>query len=226
MAETARKDMRVTGTSRSSGGAYRRVAITGECVLAGNVDCVALSGTGEIAVEGDLRAGEIGLTGNCAVKGKLQVGRLRGRGGLRAESELRGEALKFTGNVEAGGNCETGSFRLHGAFAVDGLLSADRLEARMFGPCRAREIGGGFISVKRSLSAGVVKTFSRQAAPMLSAELVEGDTVELQHAHVAVVRGRDVTVGAGCEIGRVEYRGKLNVHKRARIGEIVRLDPR
>jgi hypothetical protein len=56
---------------------------------------------------------------------------------------------------------------------------------------------------------------------VLYADQIEGDKVELEHTEAGVVRGNHVKIGPGCEIGRVEYRDKLEVHKGSTVKEKV-----
>ncbi|XID95850.1 hypothetical protein ACF3MZ_15555 [Paenibacillaceae bacterium WGS1546] len=156
MAEEQRRDLRMIGNSASKGGKYRNVKLTGEGSFDGDVDCVKLSQIGELKVKGGLRAEAIKLTGECEINGALEASKIGGRGELKVKRGLRAEKVRFTGNVDVGGNCEAGTFEVNGAFEVDGLVSADGLDVRFFGPCRAREIGGGRLRARRSRTTKLI----------------------------------------------------------------------
>jgi cytoskeletal protein CcmA (bactofilin family) len=222
VAEPRKQDLRIIGESTSSGGHYGKVRITGECVLKGDVDCVKLSCVGNAKVQGNLRANELKLTGECYVEGNLVAGTVGGRGELKVSSHTRGEHIKFTGNIEVGGDCESGVLDIGGAFSVNGLVSAEQLELKMYGPCRAKEIGGGTLIVKRSRAASLIHLFKSKSAGILTAESIEGDIVDLQHTIAGTVRGNQVTIGPGCVIDRVEYAQTLNIHKSAKVKEMIR----
>lgn len=111
-----------------------------------------------------------------------------------------------------------------GAFDVNGLVSAERLELKMLGPCKAKEIGGGNLVVRRSRKSSLIHLFKPTHAGALTVESIEGDVVELEHTTAKIVRGNHVTIGQGCEIGRVEYTHTLNIHKSAVVQEMVRQD--
>ncbi|WP_256759714.1 bactofilin [Cohnella sp. WQ 127256] len=219
MAEEVRRDLKMIGETSSAGGKFRHIKITGESVLTGDVDCIKLANTGEVVVNGGLRTRELKVTGECEVKGSLEAQIVRGRGELKISSSIRGENIKFTGNIDAGGNCEVGVLEMDGAFNVAGLLSADVLELKMYGPCRAREIGGTKLVIKRSKATKLLNLVNLKGHAHLTADQVEGDLVELEHTIAAVVRGNNVTIGPGCQIGRVEYRDTLNIHKSALVKE-------
>jgi cytoskeletal protein CcmA (bactofilin family) len=209
------------GTTTSAGGNFRNVRLTGESLLSGDVDCYKLSNTGELVVKGNLRAEELSLTGECDVQGSLQTITARGRGEVKVSSGVRGENIKFTGSIGVGGDCEAGSLEVDGAINVAGLLSADRLEIKMYGPCKAKEIGGTNLFVKRSKATRIINLLKSSDHAKLYAEQIEGDKVELDHTEASVVRGNNVKIGPGCEIGRVEYRDTLEIHKSSLVKESI-----
>jgi hypothetical protein len=61
----------------------------------------------------------------------------------------------------------------------------------------------------------------RFATGSLTAETIEGDTVDLEATEAQVVRGKVVRIGPGCRIGWVEYTDSLEVHPEAEVGERV-----
>lgn len=222
MAEPRKQDLRIIGETTSSGGQFGSVRVTGECTFTSDLDCEKLSCVGETDVQGNLRTGELKLTGEIGIEGTLDAERVGGRGQLAVSSRMRGEHIKFTGDLKVGGDCEAGHLMMHGAFNVNGLVSAEQMELKMFGPCKAREIGGGKLVVKRSRASSLIHLFKPSSAGDLVADSVEGDVVELEHTTVQVVRGNHVTIGAACRIDRVEYTQTLNIHKNAVVQEIVR----
>ncbi|MFC5702838.1 bactofilin [Cohnella faecalis] len=223
MADETRQDLKMVGTTSSGGGRFRSVKITGESVLNGAVDCDKLACTGELVVKGELRSDEVKVMGECRIEGPLNAGSVRGQGEIEVKASARVETMKMTGNVDVGGHFESGDLRLFGGFRVEGLLSAERLELRMYGPCRAKEIGGGTLIVKRSRAAALAKWIKPHSQAMLNVDIVEGDSVELEHTTAGIVRGNRVVIGPGCEIGRLEYRDSLVLHKNAIVKDQVKL---
>jgi len=203
------------GTTTSMGGKFRHVKLTGESVLEGDIDCIKLANIGEVVVKGNLRTNMLKVTGECEVQGSMEALIVRGRGELTVSSGVRGENIKFIGNIKAGEDCEAGAVDIGGGFAIDGLLSADTLDVKMYGPCSAREIGGTLLRVRRSRATRLLQLFKSNDNALLTTDQIEGDKVELEHTIAAVVRGNQVSIGAGCHIERVEYRDTLNIHKSA-----------
>lgn len=132
---------------------------------------------------------------------------------------VTGEEFKINGQATIDGNCEVDTFSSDGQFEVGGLLSADEININIHGTCRAKEIGGQTIKVRHRLG-----TFSRLFKSVfglqLEAELLEGDNIDIDYAHIRTVRGNNVTVGPNCEIELIEYTGVLTVDKSANVKEI------
>jgi cytoskeletal protein CcmA (bactofilin family) len=221
--EKQRPDVRIIGTSTSAGGQFRHVKLTGESTFEGDVDCTKLSCTGELVVNGALRTEELNLTGEIDVRGFLEARKIGGRGELNVVSGIRGENIKFTGNIEVKGDCEAASLELSGGFLVEGLLSAENLEVSMYGPCSARELGGGKLRIKRSKAVMLTSLVKSKSVAALTADIIEGDNIELEHTIANIVRGNRVLIGAGCKIDRVEYRDVLDIHKTAIVNEKIKL---
>jgi len=223
VAGTTNANLRLVGTATASGGRFDNVKITGEAVLAGDTECRNLSCMGNVAIKGNLRADGVKLTGECQVGGSLTARRIQATGDIQVDGALHGERLKLTGSVRVQGECDAEALLISGAIAADGLVNAEDVQVRMHGPCRALEIGGGVITVKRSRAVAVKSLFMPKGIVMMTADLIEGDTVVLEHTRAAVVRGNRVTLGSGCEIGRVEYRDMLEVGSKALVKEKIKL---
>lgn len=223
MNESALPNLRLVGTSSAAGGRYDRVKITGECRVSGDLACRRLGAMGNVWVEGALTSEDMSVTGVAEIKGSLRAGTVRGRGELRFENAARVGKVDFTGNLTVRGDMEADRFLLTGACAVDGLLNADLLEIRLYGLCRAREIGGESIAVKRSGVSRLMGLVNIGGPVLLTADVIEGDSVDLSCTEAGVVRGNHVVIGPDCVIGKVEYRESLKVHKNAVVEERIRV---
>ncbi|NIK76527.1 cytoskeletal protein CcmA (bactofilin family) [Paenibacillus castaneae] len=223
MNELIRNPLKILGSTTSAGGYYQNVNITGECQFNGDVDCLKMSLTGEARIAGSLRAKEIKITGECVANGGIDGLSLRGRGELKTTAGLRIDSIKFTGNLDVKGECEAEEIQLSGAFNIDGLLSAENLDVSLYGPSCAMEIGGSRIRIKRSKAGRLLKLMKFKGDVMLKAGLIEGDNIELQHTKADMVRGDHVVIGANCNIGTVEYRDTLEIHKSAIVKHQVKL---
>ncbi|MFC5402995.1 hypothetical protein [Cohnella soli] len=221
MSEQTRRDLKMIGETTSAGGLFRNIKLIGESVMEGDVDCIKMGITGELEVKGSLKAEELKMTGECEIAGKLEAGNVRGRGELKTGGSILSEHIKYTGNIQTLGDCESGTLDLDGAFTVAGLVSGESVKVNLYGPCTAKEVGGASVKIQRSRSSKLVNMF-RPGHAELRVEQIEGDTLVLEHTKASVVRGHDVTIGPGCEIGLVEYKHTLTVHKSSVVKESIK----
>jgi cytoskeletal protein CcmA (bactofilin family) len=221
--ETVLRDLKLVGTTSASGGRFGNVRITGEAVLSGVTVCRSLKCVGTVGIQGDLQADFLKLTGECRVHGNLRSSRIRAMGELTVSGDVTGNRIKLMGGIRVSGNCEADEILLSGALDMEGLLNADQVDIRMHGPCRAKEIGGGTVTVKRSRANWFKSILTSGGHEELTAVLIEGDTVHLEHTHAPVVRGNRVTIGPGCRIDKVEYRSELQIEKNAIVREQIRV---
>jgi cytoskeletal protein CcmA (bactofilin family) len=107
------------------------------------------------------------------------------------------------------------------------LLNANKVEVEINGFCYAREIGCEEIFVKRapltpwSFLHKLITPFlgPKRELDKLTTEVLEGTIINISNTNAKVVRGHDVRLGPGCDIGEVEYSGKLEVDAQAIVGK-------
>ncbi|REK74353.1 hypothetical protein [Paenibacillus paeoniae] len=204
MAEKLR-DMRLIGDTESLGGRFRRVRITGDAILAGDVECEGYDLTGTSHIKGSLTSAYVKFTGEVSVDGPMSSKSLRGTGELRIGRHFRGDQVRISGHLSAPGTIEAEKFELRGA-VTGGSINAGQTLIKLYGPSAANEIVGGLVTVRRSRGARIKELFQQHSVTELRAGLIEGDRLDLEHTIADVVRGNTVRIGPGCVIGRVEYR--------------------
>lgn len=219
------EDMRLIGTTRSNGGKFGNVRIVGESELIGQTECKSLSCTGTSRIEGDLKAGIVKLTGELDVEGSLSAGKAAITGQANVHGNCRGDNFKLMGELTIEGDFESETCKINGAITVRGLLNAERLEIRLHGSSQATEIGGGTIAIKPTRGHRIKKVFTLGQYPLMIADSIEGDRLDLEYTKAKVVRGSDVRIGPGCEIERVEYRNTLSRSRGAKIGAEHKIEP-
>jgi len=211
------------GTTTTAGGHFDYVTITGECRVNGSVECGKLSLTGELGIAGDLKVKEMKITGQCQVDGRIDGLSIRGHGEISVSSGLKMEQVSFNGSLTVNGSCEAERLNISGAVNIGELLSADRLEIGLYGPSRAREVGGGTIDVKRSTASRIRKLVNPKQEASFEAELIEGDTIRLTDTRADTVRGNHIIIGPGCEINIAQFRSSLEIHKSARVNQQMKM---
>ncbi|MGA8943178.1 MAG: hypothetical protein WB502_10735, partial [Thermoactinomyces sp.] len=53
----------------------------------------------------------------------------------------------------------------------------------------------------------------------LSADVIEGDEIELEYTRAKVVRGKNVKIGPGCKVDLVEYQDSYDADSDAEVKE-------
>lgn len=217
-----RNNLKITGTTNSAGGFFKDVKITGECQFVTDVNCEKFSLTGNSSVAGNLLMKQMKITGEVTLEGDLEGDSLRGQGQITAAS-IKVDKLHLTGNLDVNGDCEGETLQLSGALTVAGLLSAEHLEVSLYGPSKAKEVGGSKLIIKKSKAGKMLHLMKTMPKIMFEAEVIEGDIIELISTKANVVRGDQVKIGANCEIEAVEYRNTLEIHKSATVKHMVKL---
>jgi cytoskeletal protein CcmA (bactofilin family) len=241
MEQQSKMDLKIFGEGSAAGGSYQAVIIRGQGTIDGAVDCTLLKCQGQADIRGEvsavyvivqgesiiggnLKALEVSIYGHNEVHGSVKTEQVKINGSAGVKGDLTAERVDLKGLLETGGDCNADNFSAKGAFNIGGLLNAGKLEITLYGECRAREIGGSVIRVKKG-KAFWFKRFilslvaAQSLVPGLSAEVIEGDELYLEEIKAKVVRGQNVTLGPGCEIELVEYKNNYQKSNRAKVKE-------
>ncbi len=231
-----KKSVSVSGAGVITGGSYSRVSISGAGKISGDIyaENLTMSGAGRVSghcevvqltvsgtgtFEHAVIADEMKVSGVAKVNGPVKVKELKCSGTFKTSDSISSEYVKVSGTLHVGGDVEAEIFRASGGFDVRGLLSADRIEIHPGGRCRAQEIGGAKIDIRRYGSrdrAGLLDSLLRALSSTwggdVEANLIEGDEIYLENTRADVVRGKQIQIGPHCKIGLVEYSESLVVH--------------
>ncbi|EFM10373.1 conserved hypothetical protein [Paenibacillus curdlanolyticus YK9] len=223
MEHTYPSNMSVTGSGSIASGAYNKVKIIGECEVLGALDCETFTCMGTCIVLGPVRAGYFKLQGEVTVNDDWSGGELKGMGQLTVGGHIRGRTISLMGQLAASQSVEAETISVKGAVELKGLLNAERLELRLYGPSYVKEIGGGRIDIRRSRWSTIKGWIAPQKHTELIVSTIEGDEIYLEHTRADVVRGNRIHLGAGCQIGRVEYTQSLHVARQAVVHSEIQL---
>ncbi|PGY07092.1 cytoplasmic protein [Bacillus sp. AFS031507] len=231
----SRGDLVINGFGASNGGQFRVVTLNGRGTVNNDLECVELDCNGSGIVNGNVISEKTKVNGHARFRGNIESQIISIDGSARIDKNLSAEKLKVSGKATVGGrvkceeikiqgaftvseDCEAEIFKAESQFTIGGLLNADQVDIKMFGECKAKEIGGQTITVKAkgSLVGNLLKAFFK---PQLETELIEGDKIELENTIAKVVRGNQVWIGPNCQIGLVEYTEELSMDKKAIVTE-------
>lgn len=234
MEKVMKEKLSINGYGSSSGGAFRKVTLNGNGKIQGDLECIDFQCNGNGKVHGDIQTEKLKVSGNAKINGHLtctEEAIVDGRAVLQKDvitkqmtvsgstnigGKLKSERLTINGKISIDGNCDVEAFKVDGAFVIGGLLNADEVRIRLFGESRAKEIGGHSIKVEQK-THGFMKLLKSFFPISLKADLIEGDTIELEATEAKVVRGKDVVIGKDCHVDLVEYSGTFKKDSNASV---------
>ena len=222
-------DIRLDGSGSASGGSYDKVKINGAGKITGDLECAefTVNGAGEASgkvtaekikfngsgrIGGSAWAKEIKVNGSGVFDDEVSCGEFSVSGSAVVGKSLRARAVKINGSLTTSGDCSAERFESDGVFEIDGLLNSEEIDVTLhWHRSFAKEIGGENIRVRMGHGNLIYNILSGLGhhVPELRADLIEGSEITLENTKAAVVRGTNITIGNGCEIGLVEYKGVL-----------------
>ncbi|TEB10675.1 Polymer-forming cytoskeletal [Pelotomaculum sp. FP] len=243
---TAVEDMKISGNGITNGGKYNNVTISGSGKINGDIEANVIRISGAGSFQGNVKSDKFVVNGSGFVSGKLAGRILQCNGNLKVDAEslaaefknsgksvilknLKAERVRSYGCLEVCGGIEAEEFDSIGSMIVGGLLNANRITVLIGGRCLAKELGGEEIHVKLTdfslfgRLAGAFLRLFRRGFNKLTAELIEGTHISLEHTQAKVVRGEMVTIGPKCEIELVEYKESLTLHPTAAVQRQVKM---
>jgi len=234
-------DLKIDGTGSAPGGEYNSVKINGAGRITGDTSCreFRINGSGNVdgniqmqdgringsgTIDGNIKARQLKIIGSAQVRGTISGDSLIVSGSVTIGDNLDVQKVKIEGSAKINHDCNAENFNSDGSFEINGLLNADEINIKLYHlKSRAREIGGGRIHITTGSDAGfnVLKTIFTLGMynPVLEADSIEGDEIVLENTTAKVVRGTNITVGKGCNIGLVEYKGLFRKTGDAKVGE-------
>lgn len=247
------KTINTAGSARIEGDVRtEEIKTAGSCTITGNLRAEEAKTAGTCKIQGNLTSDLFRCSGSQKIGGDLRGKYLRVNGSLRVGGGVEGDKFVSRGSfniqglltadeidVQLGGNCrveEMGgekiqvrrkgtSWEWDGAGLKKGL---DNIATKLdkFGERFGVEIDIDSEKLSQelgSLGKKIQLNIGGWGSGTLEVNLIEGDEIKLEWTKAQIVRGKEVFVGKGCEIERVEYYDTLEVDDEATIGEKVKL---
>jgi len=203
-------DLRINGIGSSAGGKFDFVQINGKGDITGDLECRELMINGLAHLDGNVKADTIRVSGKSDFRGSVSGNRMIIDGMSDIRGSVKVEKVENRGMLRIAKDCGSEVFSSQGGFTVGGLLNAGKIDISVYAQCKAREIGGEDIEVRVGGGMNIRKFISSlfpglPLNPVLVTDSIEGDNVYLENTTAKVVRGQNIKVGPGCQIGIVEY---------------------
>lgn len=217
--DNCKDNLIIEGSGNSAGGKFKTVKIKGNGTIDGDIACDDMKVEGECTIYGNLKAENVKIKGSSTVKGSFQATDIDIQGSTDFGNDVTAGDITAKGQININGNFNAEKFCMEGAFKIRGLLNAGELELKLHGPSEAREIGGEKITVKRE-ARFIFKRIEKLITPYgfntcLITDVIEGDEIYLEYTKAKIIRGNNVELGPGCEIGLIEYKDSYKQDEKA-----------
>lgn len=213
-----KQDYHCSGSGEITGGEYGEIRVSGGAKMTGDVQCDRLHVSGRLKAANDLNCGEMRVSGSLKVEGRLSAETAKISGGATVEGKINAKDLRVSGGLKCGRDVSAEHFAASGKVEIPGLLNAETIELSASGRSEIGDIGCGSLTVRKERNV----FFFGDAKPGLTVRSIEGDTIWLENTVAEIVRGKNVTVGKHCKIGRVEYSETLNLVDGGKVEEQIR----
>lgn len=213
----------------------------GSCSVEGDVRATRFACSGSQQVGGSLIAGSVKISGSCKVDKDVEADQFYCKGRFTVEGLLSADQIKVElGRFGSGCRArELGGERIE--VRGGGLFwewDAEELELKLGKVGRKLEQGLGHLRDRfgigieigdidklveevvrfgEKIKSNIEIKLDDATQATLQADTIEGDHIVLEHTRAKVVRGKEVTIGPGCAIERVEYSVSLHVDEGAQV---------
>lgn len=232
-----RGDLVINGLGSSNGGQFNLVTLNGRGTINNDVECHEFECNGFGVANGSIKAAEARVNGTAKFRGTFESQKLTVEGTAKFEKNLIVKNLRVSGKASVGGSVKSNEIKLRGFFTVGedceaeifkgeyrftigGLLNADLVDIKIYGECKAKEIGGQTITVRQHKGSFMSALFKPIFKAQLETDLIEGDKIDLENTIAKIVRGNRVRIGANCQIGVVEYTEEFSQDKNAVVNDV------
>lgn len=245
-----RENLSFAGAGTITSGEYGRVSVSGSAKVRGDISCESFSasgscgGTGNIKCDGDFKCsgamhltgevicgGEFKVAGSASFDGDIEAHIIRIAGAVKGRN-FRGDIVKLAGAINANGDVEAEEAHISGGGDIAGLLNAEKVDIRFNGNCNRLKVGsiggseimvGNDSSVNSEIRIFGIPIYSKKGSGKLIAGTIEGDNITLNVTEADVVRGKNVIIGKGCKITRVEYTDTYECDESSTVAEAVKI---
>lgn len=226
-------NIRIMGEGTVGAGNYNKISIMGEGDILGKVNAKGISilgngrsekgiETNALKVSGTFRTKSfvkikdfLKVSGNATFNDNVTSENIKISGEAEFKNGLNSRKMRILGKCDVSGDCESERIIGRGETNVEGLMTADYIDLKLFNGSYIKEIGGESIKVTKGKSFFMF----RGSKGRLFSDIIEGDNIELTNTTCKIVRGNNIVINSGCKIGKVEYRDNLKINNNSEVEE-------
>ena len=240
-------NMTISGSGNIPAGEYKNVSISGSGRLQGLVKCesfyTAGSSQGEdiecaecfevsgsSSFSGGIAAEFVGVSGSLSCGSISSEGEVEISGSASCGENIECDILSVYGLINVEGSVKAERARVNGVINCKGTLNAEIIDIRLERKMDIGDIRGCKISIitqkikKFGENLPIISRFIKKINGKVCVKgSIEGDEITLENVICPTVEGRIVKIGAGCEIGLVQYGEEIEISDDARVERVEKL---
>lgn len=215
--------LKISGSGTTGGGEFEGVYISGSGKVNGDVKCreFKISGSGNII--GSVYTDDFKISGSGKVNGDSNCQWLKISGDGKILGNVLGKTFIISGGAFVEKNIEVENFEARGNFKVNGMINADEVIIQLQNHCYVEEIGATKVDVRKGATINSVfkfiSFFAKNFVGYLNTKIIEADDIYIEYTKADIVRGENIVIGEGCEIGLVEYKNSFKEEGNSKIIE-------
>ena len=131
--------------------------------------------------------------------------------GSLSANEAKFRNAKISGRFDCEGDAEAEEFLISGPVFIKGLLNAENVDIKLGFRKFTNVINSiGGTTIRIELREEAHRPFAKTVAKTIVKESIEGDAIFLENTECPLVVGKNVIIGEGCKIGKVQYTNAVN----------------
>ena len=218
-------------------GEYGKISSAGDLRIVGKIKAEKIKSAGDLTANEEVEVGSMTIFGDGLVKklvrgSKISIfGDLESLGTVEVKElsvygEVKGKIFnteKFTinGDIESADEINADFMQINGSVEVGGSMNIGSGNFNLMGNSKVNEIFCQDLSVNAGNSSytGILSGLISRNNGKLVAELIEGDEIFLENTICDIVRGKNIQIGKGSKIRRVEYQNTLKIYENGEVTE-------
>ena len=222
-------EVHISGSGRIDGNLRcRSIHVSGSGHFNGNVVCeeeIRTSGSGHF--EESVECGSFSVSGSGHIENDLKCQTFRSSGSSHINGSVSCTEASVSGSVHIDKDMTGENIKISGGSHIGGLLNAENITISLGGKNTVGEIGCTKLDVEINKNYNTLRigpfSFGSKSQGDLVCPIIEGDEVNLVNTTSKVVRGKNIRIGPGCAINRVEYSESIEVDNSSTVGEQVKI---
>ena len=231
-------EISISGSSKITGGEYRRIRVSGSLLIDGSVKTEELKTSGSISIKGSAEANIVKVSGSMSVDGDLRASLISTSGSIKVCEDTYSDTLKVSGSISSdeiisnvikcsglisSKNIEADDIMISGAIKVENDVTANNFHLKLKGRSRI----GGTLKAKKIIVEKLEKwlSFIQLKIDFLEVDRIIGEEVRIEYTVCREIRGEIIRIGRECRVtGNIYYVDEVTVHPKSKVdGKLVKV---